>query len=237
PVPAVPQGGPPQPPQIPPAGAPPSQMPASRAPPMAAPVPRGRITIGVLMGAVGLVLAVVAIASISWFVVEDLEGTTTMKFGLREIEIRFEGFGETVEERETYATLQNQMGGELKMDNVAHSTFWLLLVGLILAALFILFGLFAAIGMFRGFLTWMPLLTGLVAGILIVIAASYFGIAFQDAMEEDIDQNLADQEDAKYGLGGVWYLALFGGILVLLGALMTKAPTAVYSQTEPMRQG
>ena len=221
-------------PDIPPAGeAPP---PAMMAPPVA--VPRGRMSVGTVLGVIGLVLAVVAIASISWFVGDSTDGDVSMSFGLREIEIKYDDGSATEEQRETYATLERQMGGEeLKMDDVAHATFWLLVVGLILAALFILFALFALIGMFRGSASWLPILTGMVAGLLLVIAAAYFGISFQDSLEEDFDISLADQEDAEYGLGAVWYLALFGGILVLCGALLTKAPTAHYGRMEPMRQG
>jgi uncharacterized membrane protein len=121
------------------------------------------------------------------------------------------------------------------MRGVAGFTFWSMVIGLALAALFVLFALLAMIGMFRGGLTWLPVLTGIVAGLLLIVAAAYFGAAFQGALEEDMDVKLADQENTDYGLGGPWYLALFGGILLLLGALLTKVQSPGSSQTYPMR--
>jgi hypothetical protein len=50
-----------------------------------------------------------------------------------------------------------------------------------------------------------------------------------------MDVKLADQENTDYGLGGPWYLALFGGIMLLLGAFLTKVQTAGPVQTYPMR--
>jgi uncharacterized membrane protein len=197
---------------------------------------RGRITLGLLIGVVGLILAVTAIASMSWFVVESTEDVSDVLFGLREMEFKYEDWdGSTGEYTRSYVELEEELQDEeLKMRGVAGFTFWTLVVGLVLAAMFVLFTLLAMIGMFRGTLSWLPILTGLISGLLLIVAASYFGAAFQGALEEDMDVKLADQENTDYGLGGPWYLALFGGILLLFGALLTKAPTVHPQQHGPV---
>lgn len=226
--PKAPTSGPAPVPQTLPPGAPPATM-------MPVVMNRGRLSLGLVLGVIGLILAIIAIASLSWFAGEDLEGDAGMRFGLKEVELKYEGGGQTSEQKESYKTLEAQMGGELTMDDVAGSTWWVLLVGLTLAGLFVLFALLTLIGVFRGSITLLPVLTGLVAGVLIVVAASYFGIAFQSALEEDFDVKLSELEDAKYGLGYSWYMALFGGILVLLGALLTYSRPGPSGQMYPMR--
>jgi uncharacterized membrane protein len=195
------------------------------------------MTLGLIIGVVGLILAVVAIASMSWFVVESTEDVSDVLFGLREIEFKYEEWdGSTGEYTRSYAQLEEDMQDEeLKTRGVAGFTFWSLVIGLTLAGVFVLLALLAMIGIFRGKLTWLPVLTGMVAGVLLIIAAAYFGAVFQDALEEDMDVNLADQENTDYGLGGPWYLALFGGIMLLLGSFLTKVQSAAPVQTYPMR--
>ncbi len=194
---------------------------------------RGRISLGLVLGVIGLILAVVGIASLSWFMIEEQEADTTMRLGLKEIEMKYG----SSEQKESYKTLENQLGGDLKSDDVAGTTWWLLVIGLTLAGLFLLFAFLALIGVFRGSITWLPVVFGLVAGILVVVGAAYFGISFQSALEEDMDEKLADQEGTDYGLGAAFYMAIVGGVLILLGALFTKAQTSPSGQIYPMRQG
>jgi uncharacterized membrane protein len=89
--------------------------------------------------------------------------------------------------------------------------------------------------MFRGAAEWLPVMTGFIAGVLIVVAAAYFGAAYQDALEEDMGSDLDESEDSDHGLGGVWYMALFGGIMVLLGAILTMGRSRISPGPEPMR--
>jgi uncharacterized membrane protein len=192
--------------------------------------------LGLIIGVVGLIMAVVAIASMSWFVVESTEDVSDVLFGLRQIEFKYEDWdGSTAEYTRSYAQFEEEMRQELGMRGVTAVTFWILVIGLSLATMFVLFALLAMIGVFRGTYTWLPVLTGMIAGVLVIIAAAYFGAAFQDALEEDLDVELADQENTDYGLGGVWYLALFGGILLLFGAFLSKVQVTVPDQQYPMR--
>ena len=123
-----------QPPMVPRGGEPLARPPPA-VPSTLGAIPRGRISVGLLLGVLGLVLAVVAIASISWFVVEMVDGESTMRFGLREVEMEFDILESTSEERESYQTLESQVGMDLEMDDVAGNTWWLLVVGLTLAAI------------------------------------------------------------------------------------------------------
>jgi uncharacterized membrane protein len=198
---------------------------------------RGRVSVGLTLAAIGLILAVVAVASLSWFMIEEEEGNTSMRLGLREIEIKYTYDGQSNEQTESYKTLESQMGGELKSDDVASNTWWLIIIGLTLAGLFLLFALLALIGMFRGATTWLPVVFGLVAGILLVVAGAYFGITFQSTLEDDMDQKLADQEGTDYGLGAAFYMATIGGVLILVGGLLTKVQTSYPAPAYPMRQG
>lgn len=213
--------------------------PAASAPParMAAPpvvVPKGRVSMGLILGAIGLILAVVAIASIGWFVIESTDDASGVYCGLRGIEYRYaNGQQVTYDYSRSYAMLEEEMNRDLDMRGVAGASFWLLVIGLSLAGMFLLFALLSLVGVFRGATAWLPMLTGLIAGIMIVLAASYFGIAFQDAMENDFEQELAESEDTDHGLGGVWYLALFGGILVLMGSLLTYVRPPAPVQMQP----
>lgn len=201
-----------------------------------APVPRTRMYMGLIVGVIGLLLAVVAIASISWFVIEDTEEASGIYLGLREVEYRIANGDVVINDyRRSYADFERDMGGELEVSGVAGVTFWLLVIGLTLAGMFILFVLLALIGMFRGATEWLPVVTGVVAGLLIVVAASYFGATYQDALEGDMDVNLDESEDSDHGLGGVWYMALFGGIMVLLGAILTIGRSPISPRPEQMR--
>ncbi len=189
---------------------------------------------GLILGAIGLILAVVAIASIGWFVIESTDDASGVYCGLREIEYRYaNGQQVTYDYSRSYAMLEEEMNRDLDMRGVASGTFWLLVIGLSLAGTFLLFALLSLVGVFRGASAWLPMLTGFIAGIMIILAASYFGIAFQDAMENDFDQELTESEDTDHGLGGVWYLALVGGILVLLGSLLTLVRPQAPAQAQP----
>jgi hypothetical protein len=200
------------------------------------PVSKGRISIGLLIGTIGLLLAVIAIASIGWFVIESTLDDYGVYCGLRGIEYSYNNNDLAINEyTRTYAQLEEEMGGELDMRGVAGASFWLLVIGLSLAGMFVLFALLSLIGMFRGIAAWLPMLTGLVAGLFIIIAASYFGAAFQDTLEKDLDMELVDSEDTDHGLGGAWYMALFGGILILIGALLVMVRPVPSPSMEPMR--
>lgn len=182
---------------------------------------------GVVIGTIGLILAIIGIATISWFVVETTEGSSTMTMGLKELEVKFDDEFDTFEQRDSYSALESVFGSDMTMDDVAGSTWWVLLVGIILGGFFALLALLVLIGALRGSLTWMPVVIGVIGGILIVVAAAYFGVGFQPALEDDIDQKLSDAEDTDYGLGSSWYMTIIGGVLLLVGALMSKAPSAI----------
>jgi uncharacterized membrane protein len=212
----------------------PMQPPEMMAPPP--PVPKARISIGLIIGVIGFMLAVIAIASMSWFVIESTDGDFGVFCGLREIETRYDNNELANNEySRTYIQMEEEMGNELDMRGVAGASFWLLVIGLTLAGMFILFALLSLIGVFRGITVWLPMLTGLVAGLLIIIAASYFGAAFQDALEKDLDTELVDSEDTDHGLGGSWYMALFGGIMILMAAFLVMVRPVPYPSMEPMR--
>ncbi|UCC93929.1 MAG: hypothetical protein JSW25_04490, partial [Thermoplasmata archaeon] len=220
--------------------APPQGQPAyppSTVPMGPVPFPRMRISMGLLIALLGLILVVTAMAMFSWFVIEISEEgyDMTQRFGLRKLEITSEGFGEPIKETASYTELTQEMEDQIVTDDVVRNTWWTLLMGVIVAAFFILFAFLALLGIVRGTVTWVPVLTGLVAGILIVVATSYFAIAFQDALEEDMGQELTETEGSSFGIGAAWYLALVGGILILLSALLTKVPSAYRGQMVPMQ--
>jgi uncharacterized membrane protein len=196
-----------------------------------------RLSLGLLIALIGLILVVSALASVSWFVIEVDEGeyNMTQRYGLKEVEVSTEGFGEPMEETVSYSELTQEMEDQLKTDDVVRNTWWTLLMGLIIAAFFILFAFLALIGIVRGTITWVPLLTGLVAGILVVIAASYFAIAFQPSLEEDMDTELTETEGSSFGIGAMWYLCLVGGILILLSSFLTKVPSSYGRPMAPMQ--
>jgi len=195
-------------------------------------VPRKRIGLGLGLAVACLVLVVVAIASMTWFTVEDDDGEASMTFGLQELELTMTVLGETVESEGTYEELEADEG-EMTMDEVAGTTWWLLLAGLVVTGLFILFGLLALVGVFRGATGWIPVVSGLAAGILVLVAVSYFAFGFQPALEEDIGVELEEGEGVSYGLGAMWYLALAGGVLAILGGLLAKPASAAPAPVPP----
>ncbi len=232
------QGPPPAPPMAPP---PPHTQPPWPVP-VGPAIPKMRVLLGATLGIVGLILVLVALLSHSWFVIESdqSEYDTRMEYGLREIHLEYILLGETEEITETYDTWGEEAGKELDSGKVAGRTWSLLLTGAILAAIFVLLALVSLIGMFRGGMTWLPILLGVVAGILLLVAVVYFGIAYQSALEEDVNMKLDDLENSSHGMGSMFYLALAGGVLVMMGALMSKVPgTSAFSGAPPdaMRQG
>jgi len=201
-----------------------------------------RVLLGATLGIVGLILVLVALLSISWFVIEneDTGYDTRMEYGLREVHFEYNIMGESDDITRTYAGWEEEAGLELESGKVAGRTWSLLLTGAILAAIFVLLALVSLIGMFRGGMTWLPIILGVVAGILLLVAVVYFGIAYQSALEDDMDMKLSELDNASYGMGSMFYVALAGGVLVLIGALMSKVPSVPAVPGPPpdaLRQG
>lgn len=233
---------PPGPPPAPPV-APPGPYPRSLHPVPAGPViPKMRVSLGAVLGIAGAIMVLVALLSPSWFVIEsdESEYDTRMEYGLREIHLEYKLLGDSEEITETYDGWGEEEGKELESGKVAGRTWSILLTGAILAAIFVLLALVSLVGMFRGGMTWLPIILGAVAGILLLVAVVYFGVAFQSALEEDVGMKLEDLANSSHGMGSMFYLALAGGVLVLVGALMSKVPGTPAVPGGPpdaMRQG
>lgn len=196
-----------------------------------------RPVLGSVLGIVALVLVLVSLFSYGWYKItyeEEFFGVTAdMSFSLNEVRVEV---GDETEDTE----LTDEMG------ELSDATMTLLIVGLSIAIVFIIFGFLGAFGVVGGKLRFIPMLIGLIAGIIIVIAAMYYATGFADAFKHDSGLSEEELDVFDMSMGSSMFLALIGGIICIVGAVMTMQrrtpatmtymPPPMYSQNQGISQ-
>ncbi len=177
--------------------------------------------LGSVLGIVAIVLVLVSMFSFGWYKAtyeEEFFGLTAdMSFSLGEVRVEM---GDEKEDTE----LDDDLG------KLSDATMTLLILGLVMASVFLILGILGAFGVGGGMLRLVPMVIGLIAGIIVVVAAVYYAVGFMGAFEHDTGLSEGDIEGFQMSVGYSVYLALFGGILCIAGAVMTvqrKAPATM----------
>ena len=167
-----------------------------------------------------LVLIVVAVGlnSTSWYSqTESAFGITfDIDYGLYEAE---GSYGMTTV-KVKYDDVESQSTVSTVVVHTAERTRGIIFLGFFLLAVFTLMAFVAALGRGGTFLRKATPAIGFMAGLVLLAASIYFAINFPDAIEEE------SGSEASGSLGSSLYGLLFGSLLLLLGAeISRRAPS------------
>ena len=199
-----------------------------------------RVVVGATMGLLAVVLVLVSMFTVGWYKVsyeEVIPGEELdLEFNMGLSKVRAGITGETEEEEYEDNTAMKEVGS---------TTMVLLVVGLVFAIMFLILGSIGALGVGGDTMHIVPMLTGLVAGVILLVATVYFAAAFPDAFDEDTGVTAEDiQLDRTVSYS--FLMALFGAILCLLGGVMTfqrlspvpaMPPPGMYGAVPPQYPG
>lgn len=191
-------------------------------------MPKARLMTAMTLGVVALVISLIALVMVGWYTidVDDEGGLLSYKSSYGLSKVKTEIAGATVEE--DYGELEKEatsQGDKLESIDKAKGTKYLLLFGFVLIIIFIILTIMATRGLLEWGVTWAPVVMGIIAGVMLFIAAVYFAGQFPVGLENDTGIDT----DKYGGLGAAWYLVLVSGALAIVGASISKAPPLVRS--------
>jgi hypothetical protein len=206
-----------------------------------------RVLAGSILPIITIVLIAIGLMTTQWYVLSDeatLEwfGVTTemeidLEYGLDEgeyyIATTVDGEKDTMEGEIDYADVDDP--DEAKYIDYARTTKMLMIVGIVLTATFIAFGIVAGLGLLSRMGAvgrFLPMVVGLVAFAVLLIGLLYFSSNFGGQVEEDYDYAYGKMPGTAH-VGGSWYFALVGAILMLVGSLLTVGPRATTGEAVP----
>ena len=187
---------------------------------------RGHFIAGLLLTLLVLIVAIVGLYSHSWYTqsTQSMGIGVTMNYGLWGVE----GDAGILTVDFTYDELQSQTGTGSPIIDVARLTRTLLMFGMILLVVFLLMAVAGALERAgEGLRRAMPIV-GFLAGIVLLLTAVYFAVAFPDAIEED-----SGGTAPSGSLGGAWFGLMLGALLVLLAAELARRAPAEYEDYSP----
>jgi hypothetical protein len=168
--------------------------------------------VGLILGIVVVVLVALALFSTSW-----VTGNVDTGLGI-EMDYNYGLFGVSADiagESESFSYSDDEMKESAVADNIGTPRI-IVIVGLVLAILMIVFGFLAMQGKMAGML---PMIIGLLAGIMLLVGAIMAAGAIKNGIEDD----LADSGVGySFGNGSMFFLTIVAAILAFVGAAMMK---------------
>jgi len=163
--------------------------------------------------------------STNWYSLDEtVFGTVvTVDFGLYELESS-SGVATVVLDYDEFDGMSIESSPTI---DVAILTRNILIFGLIFLVIFMILAFVGALGRAGDFLRRGAPIVGYLAGLILLVGAIYFAVAFPDAVEEEGVQSESES------LGTAWTATLLGSLLLLVGAEIIRRAPSEYDYYEP----